>query len=424
MNAAGAIELTIERIGSGGDGIAAGPVYVPGALPGERILATAVAQRRDATHARLDAVLEPSAERVPPPCPHVAEGCGGCAVQHWSAPAVAAWKRSRLIEALERAGFSDPPVAETVTVPPRTRRRADLALRRAADGSVCAGLHIGGGAEVIAVPHCQVLDPRLVALLAPLGIMLRSLGALRREGSAIVNLLDDGPDLLLRTDGPLDAPGRALLAGFAEAQGPPRIAWAQRDGVAETAAQRVPARLNLSGVEVVVPPGAFLQAAPQGEAAIIDAVLAGLPKKLTARARIADLYAGLGTLSFPLSHRALVTGFEGDSATVAALGSAAARAGRPVTATRRDLARQPLIGAELAPFAAIVLDPPFAGAPEQMLAIAKARVKRVIAVSCNPVALARDARPLSAAGYKVIAATPVDQFLWSAQIEAVVVFAL
>ncbi len=91
-------------------------------------------------------------------------------------------------------------------------------------------------------------------------------------------------------------------------------------------------------------------------------------------------------------------------------------------AVLRDLARQPLTAKELPGAAAIVLDPPFAGAAAQMPGIAASGVERVIYVSCNPAALARDARALHGAGYQVLAATPVDQFLWSSQVESVVVF--
>lgn len=422
-----AMTLAIVRMGHGGDGVAlladGTPCFVAGALPGETVLAEPGAARGEGRAAMLREVLATSPDRVVPPCPHATEGCGGCAVQHWAPDAVAAWKRARIVEALQRAGFVDPAVAPTVTVAPATRRRADLALRRAADGSVVIGFHHRGSASVLATPECRVLDPRLTAFLPPLAQALRSLSALRRDGSAIINLLDDGPDLLLRTDGPLDAAGRVALARFAEAERLPRIAWAQRDGVPEPAAQLRPALLSLGGAVVAPPPGAFLQAAPDGEAAIIAAVLAGLPAKLTGRGRIADLYAGLGTLSLPLARRGRVAAFEGEAGAVAALATAAARAGLPLAATRRDLARQPLAAAELAPFAAIVLDPPYAGAAEQCAQIARSKAARVIYVSCNPVALSRDLRPLQASGFRLLAATPVDQFLWSAQVEAVAVLA-
>ena len=416
------VELTVAAMGAAGDGVAPGPIFIAGALPGERVRATRSGRRGDGTVARLDAILDASADRVAPPCPHVSQGCGGCAVQHWAPEAVARWKRSRIVEALQRAGFAEPTVAATITVPAHTRRRADFALRRQPDGTIIIGFHARGSGTVLAVPDCHVLDPRLVALLPRLATALRSLSALRREGAAVVNLTDAGPDLLLRTDGPLDAPGRAGLAAFAAAEGLPRIAWAQRDAPPETAAQLRPTTLRLSGVEVAPPPGAFLQAAPAGEAAIVAAVLDGLAPKMPPRARIADLYAGLGTLTFPLAGRGRVAAFESEAGAVATLSAAAARAGLPVAAARRDLMRQPLSAAELAPFAAVVLDPPFAGAPEQCGQIARSKVARVIYVSCNPAALARDARTLSVAGFRLLAATPIDQFLWSAQVEAVAVF--
>jgi len=178
-------------------------------------------------------------------------------------------------------------------------------------------------------------------------------------------------------------------------------------------------RHRIAGVELAPPPGAFLQASREGEGAIVAAVLAGLPARLGPRARLADLYAGLGTLAIPLAARGVVSAFEGEAAAAAAL----ARAHPRVRAARRDLARQPLLPAELKPFAAVVLDPPFGGAPEQVAQLARSAVRRVVYVSCNPAALARDAAVLAAAGFGVAAATPVDQFLWSAHLESVVVFA-
>ena len=266
---------------------------------------------------------------------------------------------------------------------------------------------------------CPVLDPRLFALLAPLRAMLPGLAALRVEGTAVLNLLDTGPDLLLRTDADLTAAGRTRLAAFAWDEGVPRIAWARGNSLPETAAQLAPVRLRLGPGEVAPPPGAFLQASPQGEAAIRDVVMAALPARLSPRARIVELYAGCGTLTFALAERARILAYEGDAASFAAL----RRAGNPkVDARQRDLTRQPLQVADLRGAAAVVLDPPWSGAGLQMPPLAASGVPVVVYVSCNPAALARDARPLLAAGYRVEQVTPVDQFLWSARVEAVAVF--
>jgi 23S rRNA (uracil1939-C5)-methyltransferase len=416
------MRLAIARLGAAGDGIAdlpdGGTCFVPRTLPGEVVEAAP-----DGRHAEPLAILEPSPERVTPPCRHFEQGCGGCALQHWELGAQSAWKRARLVEALARAGFPDAPVAETVAISPDSRRRADLALRRRADGSVAIGLHERGSDAVLDLRECHILRPELFALLAPLRALARRLTALARAGSAVVNLLDSGPDLLLRTDKPLDVTGRRLLAAFAQQMGLPRIAWARADDTPETAAQNGPVRLALGGgVEVAPPPGVFLQASREGEAAIVAAVMAGLPAKLPVRPKLLDLYAGIGTLSFPLAARGVVTAAEGDAAAVAALDEAARRTVARVHPLRRDLARRPFLPAELKAFDAVVLDPPYAGAAEQVAQCARSTLRHLVYVSCNPVALARDAAVLREAGFAVTAATPVDQFRWSAHLESVVCF--
>jgi 23S rRNA (uracil1939-C5)-methyltransferase len=413
------METTILRMGASGDGVAEGPLYVARTLPGERISGRLVSRDR----AELEAVLAPSDDRVIPPCPHFDEGCGGCATQHWAQAPAIAWKQARLADALVRAGFANPNLLPAVVTPPARRRRADLAIRREG-AALRLGFHKRVEGSLVDIDTCAVLDPVLVALLAPLGEALRRLTALKREGSAVLNLLDTGPDLLLRTDGPLESHGRSALAAFAEAHGLPRIAWALKDGTPETAAQRAPVRTKVGGLTVAPPPGAFLQASPEGEAAIIAAVLEGLPAKLPAKARFADLYAGLGTLSLPLSARGSVTAYEGASDAAAAMDAGVRAMAARVKAVRRDLARQPLLVADLAGLSAVVLDPPFAGAPDQIPQLARAKVPRIIYVSCNAVALGRDAAVLAAAGYRLVSVRLIDQFLWSAQIEAVAVFSL
>ena len=341
-------------------------------------------------------------------------------MQHWRDDAYIAWKVDLLRTALHRAGYADAVVAQPARTQPGERRRMDLAVRRAG-GKTVLGLHRLRSAEVVDLAVCTVLHPTLVALIAPLRTLLSRVRAFRREGSVVANLLDSGSDVLIRTDAALDIDDRLALTEFARAHGLPRISCAQGNDEPEPVAVLRPPTTMLSGISVTPPSGVFLQASSAGEAAIVAAVLAALP----AKGRIAELFAGCGSITFALAQRERVTAWDGDPASVSALRSAANHAGLAgkVTVTQRDLARQPLQGKELAGFAAVVLDPPFAGAAVQVAQIAAAKVPVVVYVSCNPATLSRDARLLSQAGYRLMAATPIDQFLWSARLESVCAFA-
>lgn len=419
-------DVRVTGLGSESDGLAQLPdstrLFVPLTLPGELVRVRPTTRRGDGWAAEVESVLEPSPDRIAPPCRHFGT-CGGCTLQHWHPDPYLAWKVGMLDAALRRAGFPDVPMAPAARSHPAERRRMDLAVRRAPTG-ILLGLHRFRATDVVDLAECRVLDPALATLLAPLRDVLRRLQAVRREASVVANLLPGGPDLLLRTDAALTTPDRTTLTAFARAHGIPRIAWAQGQAAPETACLLRPATLSLSGVTVAPPPGAFLQATASGEAAIIAAVLAALPAKLAPRARIGELYAGCGTLTFALAQRARVTAWEGDAASVAALRQAANQAGLAgrVEVFPRDLARQPLQVKELGGFAVLVLDPPHDGAAAQMPAIAVAGVPVVVYVSCNPAALGRDAAVLGQMGYRLTTVQPVDQFLWSARLESVAVF--
>ncbi len=450
MNTSDVVTVTIDRVGAEGDGIATAPdgvaLFIPNVLPGERVTAEPRLQQGGGWFASLSDILHESDARVPPPCVHFGE-CGGCVLQHWRDAEYRAWKTGLLEAALRRAGFDDAPIEPIEVTPPRSRRRMDLAARRTPQG-VAVGLHsrhvipspaqrdragkrIDGRAKAQNSPgiicdltECHVLHPALFALVAPLRALLPRLQSFRREASIIANRLDDGIDLLLRIDAPLDRHDRERLIEFARTHRLLRVSTASMQGEPEPVAVLQPPGITLSGVRVEPPPGAFLQASREGESAIVRAVLAALPEKLPARARIAELYAGSGSITFALAQRARVSAWEGDAAATAALRQAANRAGLAgrVEVAQRDLARQPVPAAELGNYAVVVLDPPFTGAAAQMAQIAVAKVERIIYVSCNPAVLARDARMLHDAGYKLLRATPIDQFLWSARLESICVF--
>jgi 23S rRNA (uracil1939-C5)-methyltransferase len=418
--------VQIDRVGSEGDGIArlpdGTPLYLPFTLPGESATARPLQPRGDGWHAHAEIIANPSDARVDPPCRHFGR-CGGCVLQHWRDTDYRIWKAGLLAYALRQAGFTPPDPLPFVPGLPGERRRIDFAVRRSA-GRIILGLHGQRSAEVIDLTDCLVLHPTLMALIAPLRTLLQPLKAIRREASVVINLLDSGPDMLLRTDAPLTLDDRTALTGFARAHRLPRVSHTEANDTPETIALLRPPTTTLSKTTVRPPPGTFLQATAEGERAIIEAVLNAMPSKITSKTRVAELYAGCGTLTFALAAHLRVAAFEGDSATIDALKQAINQGGLAgrIEAFQRDLARQPLSAKELQAFAAVVLDPPHNGAAAQIAQIAAAAVPTVIYVSCNPATLSRDASTLLGASYKLQAVTAIDQFLWSARLESVTIF--
>jgi 23S rRNA (uracil1939-C5)-methyltransferase len=355
---------------------------------------------------------------VGPSCPHFGT-CGGCTLYHLPEAAYIALKSELLATALRRAGFADIALSQPTRIGPGERRRMDLAARRGR-GGVVLGLHRQRSADVVDLTTCLVLHQTLVSLMPPLRELLARLHAFRREGSVIANLIDSGVDLLVRTDASLELSDRVALTEFARTHRLPRIAWALGSDEPEPIAILRPPTTLLSGITVLPPSGAFLQASAAGEAAIISAVVAALPDE----GRVAELFSGCGAITFALAQRSRVAAWEGDTASASALRTAANHAGLAgkIEAIQRDLARQPLQAKELAGFAAVVLNPPAVGAAAQVAQIAAAKPPVVVYVSCNPATLSRDARQLRQAGFMLRSATPIDQFLWSARLESVCVF--
>ena len=184
-----------------------------------------------------------------------------------------------------------------------------------------------------------------------------------------------------------------------------------------------PVTVALAGVSVSFPSGGFLQATLDGEQALVSAARAWL----AGSAAIADLFAGLGTFAFALAgprigEGAKVLAVEAARDTHLACKAAAARAQLPIHALHRDLFRNPLQPEELDRFDAVLLDPPRAGAREQMEQLARSKVPRIVYISCNPSSWARDAATLVEAGYRLAELRPVGQFRWSTHVELASLF--
>ncbi|MCG5243854.1 class I SAM-dependent RNA methyltransferase [Azospirillum doebereinerae] len=417
------LDVTIAEIGARGDGIALAEgmrLFVPLTVPGDRVRVRVSdpAGKGEGVRAELLETLESGPGRGEPACKHFGR-CGGCTLQHLEDGAYAAWNADLVRGALARVGLGDTPLEPLSRTPPGARRRARFAALKRGK-RVWFGFNERQSHRLVDLEECPVLTPRLLALVEPLRALLA--GVLPDGGACdvVASDLEGGIDLLLVGPRGLDRAARERLVAF-EPDAVARIAWQADDrGTPEPVANRRPAAVRFGGVPIVPPPGAFLQASAEGEAALVAAVLKAVGGAVGAAARVADLFAGLGTFSVPLAQRAAVHAVEGDAAAVAALSRSVQ--GLRLTAERRDLFENPLTAKELNRFDAVVFDPPRAGAAAQTEALAASKVPLAVGVSCNPATFARDARTLADGGYRLTRVHPVDQFLWSAHVELVGVF--
>lgn len=399
-------EVTIERLGAGGDGVAEnGALFVPFTLPGER---ARVEIEPDGKHARLVELIEPSKERVEPICRHFGT-CGGCALQHLELAAYLRWKQEQVVTTLRARGL-DAEVEEVRAVPAGSRRRASFALERNREG-LALGYKRVRSHELVNIETCPVLSPKIVASLEGLKAALAPFLHPKRELRLTLTETPQGLDLVV--EGAKTSPSAlAQLGAHAAKLG---IARCTMNG--ELVAQFAAPTVEFSGAAVALPPGAFLQASAASEAVLVDLV-----REFVGKAKqIADLFAGLGTFAFALAANASVDAFEEDGAALAALGDAARKMSglKPIRTFRRDLFGSPLGPKELRRYDAVVFDPPRAGAMAQAEMLAKSEVRKLVAVSCNPGTLARDLRILVDGGYRIGRVVPVDQFLFSPHIEVV-----
>jgi 23S rRNA (uracil1939-C5)-methyltransferase len=370
-------------------------------------------KRGDGRTASIEQILEAAPERINPECQHFGV-CGGCALQHLPHPTNANFKSDQLRTALRRRGFSEITINPTITIPPGHRRRVEFAIDRGKRPTL--GLHKTRSKEIVDIDTCPAIRPALSALLPALRELLKSTGLARHAHDIRMTETQSGLDLLFLSSTMFspDLIMRQKLAAFAEENDVARISWSDREG-GEPLVQRRAPNMKFGSTNVSLPIRYFLQPSTEGEIAISD-----FTRNAVGDARrVADLYAGCGSLSFPMTETANVTAFELINDMVTAMRHAAA--GLPFKAEQRDLARSPLTEQELNRFDAVVFDPPRAGAKDQAEYLALSKVPKIVAVSCNPTTLARDLRTLVDGGYIIDQITPIDQFAWSAELEAVAV---
>ena len=370
----------VERLGRRGDGVAvgeAGRALAPLTLPGEQIEGEAEGGRIAAPR-----IVTPSPDRVRPVCAHY-RACGGCSLMHATEGFTTAWKRQVVETALAARGLSAPVEGVHVS-PPRSRRRAVLSGRRTKKGAL-VGFHARASDVIVDLAECHVMRPEITAAV-PLLRRITVAGA-SRSGELSMTVIHGpaGLDVAVTGGKPMDPALFQDLAALADEGDLARLTWLDQTGDGQSITRRPPV-LGFGRARVIPPPGGFLQATPEGQAALLTAV-----RDITRGARsVLDLFAGCGTFSLPLAETARVHAVEGLSAPLDALAAGARAASPPlhrITTEVRDLARRPLLPDELT-HDAIVIDPPRTGAEAQARLSARARTGR--AVNLDPAALVMD----------------------------------
>lgn len=414
------LEATVGELSPGGDGVAIcaidgerRAVFVPGVALGERIRVEADLSRRPA-RGRLLEVLEPSAERVAPPCPQ-ADRCGGCDWMHLS-PAEQARAHAAIVASVLPRAWSDVevvahPAPETSRY--RTRARVHVEARR---GRVIAGMHGRRSREPVDVDACLVLSEPLDDARRMLAALLE--GA-RGRGEAQLALGRPGAprravvDLRWSGDLPAAVFGRVERAVDGGALAGMRI-FAGDVKVPATIGDPTPWIEGADGEPLRLPPGGFSQATEEGNRRLARRA-AELADALSARGPALELFAGAGNLTVLLARGRDVTAVEiGREAADAARANLLAR-GLSAKVVTADAGQHPIPK----DVRLVVLDPPRIGAKDVARALAARPAPAIVYVSCDPPTLGRDLEALSGAGYTPLAVETFEMFPHTSHVETI-----
>jgi len=423
------VTATILDLTHDGEGVAdidGRRVFVPDALPGERVEIALRKRRRKLVEAVLVRVLEPSPDRVTPECEYFGR-CGGCALQHLAHPTQVTFKQAAVAQALARIARTEPEqwLPAVASLPWHYRRRARLGVKFVAGkGRVLVGFRERAGPYITDMRHCPVLMPPLDGLLGELADLIAGTSIRERLPQIEAAVADGVTALVLRVLAPPNAADAQAFRDFGvrhdidiylQPGGPGTVAPL---GEARTLCYK----LEGFGLTLQFLPTDFVQVN-----AAINAELVATAVRFAAverTDRVLDLYCGLGNFSLPLAQAAgELLGVEGEAGLVA-------RAVR--NAALNGIGNARFITADLSqtdwsfyrePWDVVLLDPPRTGAETPIAELARNRPRRIVYVSCHPATLARDAQVLvHERGYRLKVARVFDMFPHTHHIEALAVF--
>jgi len=403
-------EISVTGIAHGGEAVGrladGRAVFVPYAIPGERIRVRVTERHKRFARAELTEVVEASPDRVAPPCPHFGPGkCGGCAWQHIR-PAAQADLKARLVrEQLAHLGKLD-----DVEVRPTLRPQAPGApegfgyreratLTAGDDGQL--GFMRAGSHDVHPVDRCPLLAGPLQSLPERLGRQPAGSKVRLRHGPG-------GERLIV-----LDAAARDARPPVAERG----LAWAsvQANGKVRDGEGAPFVTERVAGTELAVSAASFFQVHREGAEELVRVVTEALGPK--PGDTMVDLYAGAGLFAATVGTRVREV-IAVESWKPATRDAERNLRDHPNARVVRDDALKGVRKLQAADV--VVLDPPRSGAGREVVrAVARLGPRTVALVSCDPAALARDVRAFVEAGYEPQWVQPIDLFPQTAHVEAV-----
>ncbi len=401
------VEVTLTGMAHGGSALGrAGRqvIFVPYAIPGERVRARIVDDRKRWAHAQLVELLAPSPLRVQPPCPYYG-ACGGCHLQHIVYEAQVTLKQEVVRDQLARiGGIDDAPVREVIGAAEPWAYRNQVQFGVSPEGLL--GFQAAGSHQVVPIDDCLLTEPLLDDLWAALDMEWPELarltlrcGANTGERMAVFELAEY-QDFDIEVDFPVSC---VLML----ADGEPVVMMGDPFFHEEVAGRRYR-----------VSAGSFFQVNTGAAELLVELVAEALAPR--GNETLLDLYCGVGLFGLALAERAgTLIGIEADPS---AAGDFRANAQGADIALLEGPADEMLPQLD-EPVDLLVLDPPRAGAgPKVVAEIARLGPPRIAYVSCDPATLARDARGLVSAGYDLAWVQPVDLFPQTYHIETVSLF--
>jgi 23S rRNA (uracil1939-C5)-methyltransferase len=424
----------VESLDHEGRGIAHAEgkvIFIEGALTGERVTYSSYRKKPSFEMAQAGEILKPSYMRAAPRCPHFGV-CGGCSMQHLEVGAQVAAKQRVLEDNLERIGK----VSAEVILPPihgmswGYRERARLSVRHVLKkGKTLVGFHEKRSSFVADMRQCEILPPKISALLPLLGKLVEGLTV--RDALPQIELAagEQVDVLVLRILKPLSPEDETAIRQFADAH---QVQfWLQPKGPDSAApfhpldAPPLAYSLPEFGITLPFAPTEFTQVNSAMNRLMVSRALRLLDPQ--PGERIADFFCGLGNFTLPIARSgAQVLGIEGGAALVRRAAQNAASnglAGNAQFIAMNLFEINEAALAQLGRFDKLLIDPPRDGAIELIKALGQDAPHRIVYVSCNPATLARDAALLvHQRGYALKAAGVMNMFPHTSHVESMAVF--